>query len=160
MGKRCAKSYRACFFIPLTKTVKVLQSLRDNAPDTPESGDLDRRFVVDLDVGVVEVQGGRRARVGAIFADKSITVWAVGPEGGFESLWRSTDLTFIPRALQFGVNRRLIVFAETGGIMYVARFCKALDAYSSVYFQCYIPQRERRLDPVAAEWASCHVSSR
>lgn len=108
----------------------MLLRTREHAPDTPASLQEGRAVAEDndnpsddaapitaLEVLSVEVAAGHRARIAASFLDKSVVVWALSPTGGFTSLWQISQLTFIPKAVRYGMNKRLWVFAMTGGAM-------------------------------------------
>ncbi|THH26687.1 hypothetical protein EUX98_g7500 [Antrodiella citrinella] len=92
---------------------EVLRSVRPPAPNTPTIGH--EGAVISLDVGSADILEGRRGRVAASFMDKSIIVWAMSPNGGFKLLWKSEEITYVPKVVRFSGERKVWVFATTGG---------------------------------------------
>ncbi|TCD61003.1 hypothetical protein EIP91_009173 [Steccherinum ochraceum] len=96
-----------------TDGTESLQRRRQPAPDVPEANA--SNAVTSMSVGAVEVPDGRRGRIAACFFNKSICVWTMTADGGFQTLWRLDTLQFTPVTVAYREPRRLWVFALTGG---------------------------------------------
>lgn len=80
------------------------------AVDTPDP----KHTTYSLDVLAIEVQERSRARVVASFADQSVVAWAIRPDGGFETLFRTT-IPFHPLSIRFAAKQTIFVFSQRTG---------------------------------------------
>ena len=112
--RKCCCTLDKMLYAQSKPSKQTFEQRRPNAPGTPAAE------VFSLEVFSLEVEDGRRGRIAASFADRSVHVWSLSSTGGFESAFTVTmEGGFIPRSLFFSPSKELYVFSASGGMVYV-----------------------------------------